>query len=181
MSANNPNTAPTIVDDSMLRCANHPGVETLLRCNKCGKPICLKCAVQTPVGYRCKECVHQQQNVYFNAAAYDNVIALGVAMAVATIATPILGLFLGMAGWFSLIIAFFLGSSAGPLLAQIIRWAIKRRRGRYLRWYALAGVVIGVLLGSLIALFVIGIFPVMNLAVIAFTVLAVATAWPFLK
>ena len=34
-------------------CANHPGVETSLRCNKCGKPICAKCAVRTPTGYRC--------------------------------------------------------------------------------------------------------------------------------
>ncbi len=41
-------------------CANHPGVETSLRCNKCGKPICAKCAVRTPTGYRCKECVRGQ-------------------------------------------------------------------------------------------------------------------------
>ena len=34
-------------------CANHPTVETTLRCNKCGKPICAKCAIRTPTGYRC--------------------------------------------------------------------------------------------------------------------------------
>ncbi len=38
-------------------CANHPERETGLRCNRCGKPICSQCAVQTPVGYRCRECV----------------------------------------------------------------------------------------------------------------------------
>ena len=48
-------------------CANHPNRETMLRCNKCEKPICLQCAVLTEVGYRCKECVRGQQALYFNA------------------------------------------------------------------------------------------------------------------
>ena len=50
-----------------MHCANHPDRETMLRCNKCDKPICYECAVLTPVGYRCKECVREQQNVYYNA------------------------------------------------------------------------------------------------------------------
>ena len=33
-----------------LCCVNHPNKETYLRCNKCGQPICTKCAVGTPVG-----------------------------------------------------------------------------------------------------------------------------------
>ncbi len=36
-------------------CANHPNRETMLRCNRCEKPICIHCAVLTEVGYRCKE------------------------------------------------------------------------------------------------------------------------------
>ena len=63
----------------VMYCANHPETETYLRCNKCEKPICLKCAVLTEVGYRCKECIREQQNVFYNAMTYDNWIAFGVA------------------------------------------------------------------------------------------------------
>ncbi|MBX3070293.1 MAG: hypothetical protein KF883_07375 [Thermomicrobiales bacterium] len=37
-------------------CSHHPKVMTLLRCSRCGKPICPQCAVRTPVGMRCPEC-----------------------------------------------------------------------------------------------------------------------------
>ncbi len=48
-------------------CANHPTVETTLRCNRCDKPICPKCAVKSPVGYRCRECVKSQQKIFDTA------------------------------------------------------------------------------------------------------------------
>jgi hypothetical protein len=38
--------------ESVLICANYPGRETGLRCNRYNKPICASFAVQTPVGYR---------------------------------------------------------------------------------------------------------------------------------
>ncbi|HRE45590.1 MAG TPA: hypothetical protein PKY87_16680, partial [Terricaulis sp.] len=41
--------------------------------------MCVQCAVQTPVGYRCKECVRGIQSKYFNANPYDDLIALGLA------------------------------------------------------------------------------------------------------
>src|SRR5438874_12760441 len=37
-------------------CARHRNVETHLRCGKCGRPICPKCLVHTPVGARCPKC-----------------------------------------------------------------------------------------------------------------------------
>jgi len=165
----------------VLYCANHPTVETLLRCNKCGKPICMKCAVQTPVGYRCKECVRQQQNVYFNAETWDNPIAFGVALLVTLIATPIVGAILGFTGFFGILIAFFVGASAGGLLAQVIRWAVGRRRGRYLRYFALAGILLGVVLGSFVALILVNVFPLLSLPVIVFAFLAITTAYSILR
>jgi len=39
-----------------MKCATHPQVETNLRCGKCGKLICPKCMIQTPVGARCLDC-----------------------------------------------------------------------------------------------------------------------------
>src|SRR3990172_382923 len=56
-----------------LYCVNHPDVETTLRCNRCEKPICSKCAILTPTGYRCKECVRGQQKVFETAFWYDYV------------------------------------------------------------------------------------------------------------
>ena len=69
-------------DDTIptLRCANHPDRETMLRCNRCDKPICYQCAVRTPVGYRCKECVRTQQNVYYNGNSGDLLIGGAVAL-----------------------------------------------------------------------------------------------------
>ena len=166
---------------AVMHCANHPDVETLLRCNRCNKPICVKCAVQTPVGYRCKECIAEQQKKYFNAVTGDNLIAFLVSFGVTVIATPIIGFFLGAFSWFGFIIAFLAGSAAGSSLAQIVRAAVKRRRGPHLRWFALAGILLGVVIGSVIALFIFGVFPLFSLSVLIFTGLAIASALPFLR
>ena len=40
----------------MAECAFHKGVETGLSCVECGRYICPKDMVDTPVGYKCKEC-----------------------------------------------------------------------------------------------------------------------------
>lgn len=39
-----------------MTCARHQAIETTLKCSKCETPICPKCAVLTPVGYRCPDC-----------------------------------------------------------------------------------------------------------------------------
>ena len=89
----------------VLYCANHPETETYLRCNKCDKPICLKCAELTEVGYRCKECIREQQNVFYNALTSDNWIAFAVAAGITAVAWPIVALLLRMTGFFGWIIA----------------------------------------------------------------------------
>jgi MFS family permease len=78
-------------------------------------------------------------------------------------------------------LAFMAGSGAGGLLAQIIRQAVGRRRGRYLRYFALAGILLGVVLGSLIALIVTGRFPLFNPVVLIFAFLAIVAAYQILK
>ena len=92
-------------DDTLatLHCANHPDRETMLRCNKCDKPICFQCAVRTPVGYRCKECVRAQQNVYYNGGQSDLLIAGIVALVLGGIFGGLAFAFLGIAGIFSFI------------------------------------------------------------------------------
>lgn len=133
-----------------LYCANHPQRPTQLRCNKCGKPVCAKCVVRTPVGYRCKECLRAQQQVFETALWYDYVIA-GVLAA----------LLAGLAGFFAVLVQFFvvlLAPLAGGVIAEIVRAAVRRRRGRYLTLVATGAFVLGctplILLPLLGALFV---------------------------
>lgn len=127
-----------------LTCANHPDRETLLRCNKCGKPICISCAVRTPVGYRCNQCVREQQNIYFNALGRDNIVALAVGFVLTLIVAPLVGFLLGSIGFFGFFIAFIIGSGAGTLVARIIRSAVGNRRGRKLPHMAITGIILGV-------------------------------------
>jgi hypothetical protein len=166
----------------VLHCANHPNVETLLRCNRCGKPVCLNCAELTDVGYRCKECIRGVQDIYFNANRSDNIVAFVVALLVTAVAAPIAGFVFRLIPFFffSLILAVVIGGTAGGILAQIIRSAIGRRRGRYLRYYALAGIVVGVLIGSVLGLLFLGI-PTLTLPLIIFAFLAAMAAYQILR
>jgi hypothetical protein len=135
-----------------LRCANHPGRETLLRCNRCEKPICLQCAVQTPVGYRCRECVRGQRAVYYNAEPSDLPIAAAIAIVLGGIAGGLAYAVLGNFGWFSFIAALFAGPFVGGLIAEAVRRGVGRRRGPHLKPVAAAACVLGVLLGGVLLL-----------------------------
>lgn len=148
------------VQDGTLYCANHPSTETLLRCNRCEKPICLKCAKLTDVGYRCNDCLRNVQDNYFNAESNDNLIAFAVAFGVTFFSAPIAGLIISLFGLlFGVLIALLVGSGAGGALAQIIRSAVGKRRGRNLRYFALAGIIFGCLLGIGAGAILIGFVP----------------------
>ena len=57
-----PFTAPSQFPNSgsiVTRCAEHPDVETGLRCGRCETPICPKCMIMTPVGARCESVFHK--------------------------------------------------------------------------------------------------------------------------
>ena len=100
-----------------LYCINHPTVETYLRCNKCGAPICPKCAVRTEVGYSCRACINRQQQVFY--ADFKPLYYL-VAGAVALPLALIAGTVIPATGWFAL----FLGPLAGVGITEAARWAI---------------------------------------------------------
>ena len=130
-------TNPTAVAEDTIYCANHPQTATRLRCNKCGKPICTKCAVRTPVGYRCRECVRSQQQIFETALWYDYVIAAVIALPLGALSAAILG----NLGFFM----FFLAPVAGGLTAEVIRAAVRRRRGRFLTLAAAIAFALGCL------------------------------------
>ncbi len=121
----------------ILYCANHPTTETTLRCNRCEKPICAKCAVLTPTGYRCRECVKGQQKVFDTAEARDYFIALPVAGILSFIG----GLIVPSLGFFTI----FLAPAAGGIIAEIVRRTLQKRRSMRLFQYITAAVVVGAL------------------------------------
>lgn len=41
-------------------CYRHPERETGVSCSSCGRPICHECMIPAPVGFRCPECVREQ-------------------------------------------------------------------------------------------------------------------------
>jgi hypothetical protein len=123
------------MDEQQLFCAYHPNRPTSLRCNRCGRPICTECAVLTPVGYRCKTCVREQQKVFETAYWYDFAVAFVVAGVICG-AGSILTAWIGI---FALIVAGFVGSIA----ARAVQWAVRHRRSRYMWLAAVAGGIAG--------------------------------------
>jgi len=105
-------------------CANHPHVETSLHCNRCDKPICAKCAVSTPTGYRCRECVRGQQKIFETSRWYDILLALGIAGPLSLLGSRIVPIF----GYFTILLA----PIAGVAIAEAVRFAVQRRRSRNL-------------------------------------------------
>ena len=143
-----------------LVCINHPQRETSLRCNRCGAPICTKCARRTPVGFRCAECVKAQQAVFYTVRWYDYPVAAFIALLLSVPA----GVLAGMAGWwFALIIS----PLAGAVIGAVVHRAVGRRRGRWI-WLAVGVCIVLGALAALVAspraVIALGVFAVMATA-----------------
>ena len=133
-------------------CANHPGVETSLRCNKCGKPICAKCAVRTPTGYRCKECVRGQLKIFDTAVWYDYLLGFATAAILGCLASLLATLVssLGFIGWILIVVG---APTAGIVIAEGVRLVTRKHRSRALFITIAAAVVVGALPVILFQLF----------------------------
>lgn len=121
-------------------CAVHPDRETGLRCNRCGRYMCAQCAVPTPVGYRCRECVRQVEDKFFTGTNADYLIASGVSF-VATAAITFLGAQIGILGFW--LVGFFAGVVYGGILSQLLLTILQKRRGRYTGFVASAAIIAG--------------------------------------
>lgn len=153
-------------DDGVLYCINHPKVETMLRCNRCGEPICTRCAVLTPVGYRCTQCVRGQQAVFYTGGAVDYAIGGVLALALGAVAAYLMGL---LGSWFFAII---LGPVAGVGIAEAVRFAVQRRRSRHL-WVVVAG---GMVASGLVALLFLGLWAAFGIGIYLVTGVGTAIA-----
>jgi hypothetical protein len=136
--------------DEIIYCSVHPDREATLRCNKCGRPMCVQCAVQTPVGYRCRECVRGIQAKYYNANPYDEVIAFGVAAAAGGVIAYVLSEFS-----IPLFILLILSFPAGGAVSELIVRAVQKRRSRNMGYFGAAGAVSGGLVGAVLHAYVV--------------------------
>ena len=140
------------INPAPLYCANHPGVETSLRCNKCGKPICARCAIRTPTGYRCKECVRGQLKIFDTALWYDYLLGFLTAAILGFLASLLATLVsrLSFIGWILIVIG---APTAGMIIAEGVRLVTRKHRSRTLFITIAAAVVVGALPVILFQLF----------------------------
>lgn len=125
-----------------LYCANHPNVETYLRCAKCEKPICARCRVSTPIGFRCFDCANLDVLPTY-AISTDYYVK---AMLFGIVAATISAIFIGFVPLFEFWGAVFMGITVPEAVAA----AANQKRGPGLQRVAVACVVAGFVLSRVI-------------------------------
>lgn len=145
---------PAIEADSGLAyCYRHPQIQTGLRCNRCNKPICPKCARRTPVGFRCPDCIREQEEKYYSGGNLDYVIAGVIALPLSLIAAALFTFVLNSFGFFTIIIGLFVAPAIAGFIAEAVRWGVGKRRSRYLAHVVAGSLILGTLPFLLLILF----------------------------
>jgi hypothetical protein len=122
-----------------MQCATHPTVETELTCSRCGKAICPRCLVHTPVGARCSDCAAVRRIPTYNMS--------GGVLLRAAIAAVVAGIVIGTV-WalFNPLTAFFYGIVAGLAfgyaIGELVSIGTNRRAGPPLQATAVGGVLL---------------------------------------
>jgi hypothetical protein len=138
-----------LASDETLRCARHPGTETVLRCGRCFTPICPKCLVSTPVGARCPTCARVKRFATVLKAP-ELARAIGFGVGVAALGTIVISFLPLPGGFFSLIVYALLGYGVGEAVAS----GANRKRAPELGPIGVACVLVGYWLGFVIELVV---------------------------
>lgn len=141
----------------ILFCYNHPTRETSLRCKRCERPICTSCAVRTPTGYMCKDCVRERKKTFENSEWYDFIlgfIVAGILSAVASFLVTLIG-GIGFFGWFLIAAG---APTAGVIITEAVRAVTRKRRSKSLFITVAVGVVAGALPVILFQFFILDIF-----------------------
>jgi hypothetical protein len=125
-----------------MYCANHPTVQTYLRCSNCNKPICAKCRVSTPVGFKCYQCANLQVLPTY-AVSTDYYVKSAVAgLGAAAIAGILMGVFPAFEFWAALLM--------GIAVPEAVTAAANQKRGPGLRAVAVVSVLFGFFLSHVV-------------------------------
>src|SRR5262245_10529424 len=121
----------------VVRCAEHPDVETGLRCGRCDTPICPRCLIMTPVGARCRACARMRAHPVYDVRPmhYLRATAAGLVVALAC------GFIVPFIPFFNLFGLMLLGVLTG----EAVTTAANRKRGTGLAIVAAGTTVLGAL------------------------------------
>lgn len=154
--------ADASAQDEITFCARHPERDTGLRCNRCERYMCVECAVRTPIGYTCRECVRGHEDKFYAGTLTDYALVAAVGTAGGAL-TSLLTMLVG--GFF--IVGLLLAPALGGALAQFALQLTGRRRGRHSGLVCAGGVILGGLLGSLAIFGGVGLLSLLYLALAA--------------
>ena len=167
MTTSNPTP---VLEDEHTYCAVHPDRETALQCNKCGRYMCVQCAVPTPVGYRCKECVRGIEDKFFNASPADPAIVFAVCAVLSGI-----GAFIAAQVGF-LLLVLIAAAPVGGFVSEVALRAIGRRRGRNVPVAGGVGAALGGLAPLLYIMLMTGRF-IPNISILLFAGIVTAAVY----
>lgn len=131
-----------------MKCTYHPDVETSLSCGKCGKPICPRDMVQTPVGLRCPECARLKKIPTYQVSGAHYLRAAGAGLGMALVCGAAWGLLANFVPFFLLDI--LLGAAAGLAIGEVMGLAVNRKRGTGLAVMGGIAVVISYIIGIIV-------------------------------
>lgn len=134
-----------------MKCACRSGIETNLSCSKCGRPICPKCLVQTPVGARCPSCANVHKLPTYSVPARYYLRASGAGLGVAVVGGFIWGLIEAWVPFFSLNL--ILAPAFGYAISEVVSLASNRKRGIGLAVVAGIALVVSYLVAMLAGIF----------------------------
>ncbi|MSQ11283.1 MAG: hypothetical protein EXR48_01065 [Dehalococcoidia bacterium] len=120
-------------------CTNHKKVETALRCGKCDKPICGRCAMNTEVGTRCRDCARLKRVPTYQVNPVYLVRGLVAGLAVA-VGVGLLGGFLFREDVISRsrVLAALILLTMSYLTAEVVSLATNRKSGPPLQMVGVA-------------------------------------------
>ena len=167
MATNPPDTTGPVLDDSgLLPCAGHPGTLTRLRCSRCDRPICGRCAIPATVGQHCPWCVAEarrsapkiRSTMGATAPGVVAIVAVNAAFYLAQTVVPGLTARLGAipgaiahGEWFRLVTPMLLHAGLWHIaLNMLVLWiygpSVERAFGtaRFLAMYVISGFIGGV-------------------------------------
>ena len=147
-------------------CSFHPGVETGLACGKCGRYICPRCLIQTPVGSRCPECARVKKLPTFDVQPTYYLRAALAGGVVAIVGGIVWGYLLRLGVPY---LPWLLAIGVGYLVGEAISLSVNRKRGR--------GLAITAGLSMVLAILVSGYLPSFSTPFTIFWLLIVASAF----
>lgn len=128
--------------DAALRCYRHPDRETWVRCGRCDQPICTRCAMQGPVGFRCRRCGRPSRDPLTAMTPAQVAVGLGISV----LGGLVIGFFSSRIGFFGLLLAWF----GGGLIADAVIRFVGFKRGPRMIGVLFGGILVGAALGFVI-------------------------------